>query len=190
MYLDAGVIDKTLPFIKREAVSALVERSKSETDEPEIIGARLRNFYRDQYPELWASRQKDVEAVIEKIDEIYDKNFFHHMKVNWQTYPDNIGHLRSSGCFRCHDGQHVSSDGRVLPSACDVCHTFLNPVEGVAKSVAEGSFTHSVDLQIHENLRCDQCHTGGPLPSCRDCHASGAWLENYGKDKFEWNKRR
>jgi hypothetical protein len=26
----------------------------------------------------------------------------------------NVGHFYFNGCFRCHDGQHVSADGRVI----------------------------------------------------------------------------
>ena len=49
---------------------------------------------------------------------------FPRCSVNWQAYPDNIGHKEFPGCFRCHDGKHVSKDGQ--PSArVHICHDFL-----------------------------------------------------------------
>jgi hypothetical protein len=29
------------------------------------------------------------------------------------------------GCFRCHDGNHTSADGRTIKGDCDTCHTIL-----------------------------------------------------------------
>jgi hypothetical protein len=44
------------------------------------------------------------------------------MKVTWGTYVNNIGHMDSPGCFRCHDGNHASADGRTIPNDCSTCH--------------------------------------------------------------------
>jgi hypothetical protein len=36
--------------------------------------------------------------------------------------PDNIGHTRSAGCFRCHGGEHASQDGKKITNNCFACH--------------------------------------------------------------------
>ena len=41
------------------------------------------------------------------------------MKVTFGTYPDNLGHLTSSGCFRCHDGSHNAKDGTSISADCE-----------------------------------------------------------------------
>src|SRR5664279_4440724 len=51
------------------------------------------------------------------------------MKVQAKTYPDNLGHQTSLGCFRCHDGAHFlvvkgQVSNKTIPSACSTCHTF------------------------------------------------------------------
>jgi len=46
------------------------------------------------------------------------------MKLTWGTHPNHIGH-QDGGCFRCHDGSHVSKDGRTIAGDCDTCHTIL-----------------------------------------------------------------
>ena len=51
------------------------------------------------------------------------------MKVDWRTHPNNIGHFHTPGCFRCHDGQHVGADGKVIPKGCNTCHTVQAQLE-------------------------------------------------------------
>jgi hypothetical protein len=82
------------------------------------------------------------------------------MKTNWQTHPNNIGHLYFAGCFRCHDGEHVSKDGKVITNNCNVCHTVIYdsaaPPERNAKT---GPFVHPVDLGgLAEKHKCEFCH--------------------------------
>jgi hypothetical protein len=47
------------------------------------------------------------------------------MKVTWGTYINNIGHEDFLGCFRCHDGNHNSADGRTITQDCNACHSIL-----------------------------------------------------------------
>jgi hypothetical protein len=47
------------------------------------------------------------------------------MKVTWGTYPNNLGHTDAPGCFRCHDGNHVSAAGRTISNDCATCHDLL-----------------------------------------------------------------
>jgi hypothetical protein len=44
------------------------------------------------------------------------------MKITWGTYPNNVGHMASPGCFRCHDGQHVTKSGDTITQDCSACH--------------------------------------------------------------------
>ena len=48
------------------------------------------------------------------------------MKTNWETHPNHIGHEESPGCWRCHDDELATADGKhVIPADCDNCHAFL-----------------------------------------------------------------
>ena len=110
------------------------------------------------------------------------------MRTDWQTHPNNIGHYYSVGCFRCHDGQHASADGRVVRNDCDICHTVLDQGDagGITKAL-DGLFRHPVPLGRLANLSCDTCHHGnkpfqhpvdlGDLSrfQCIDCHAGKVW---------------
>ena len=38
--------------------------------------------------------------------------------MTFGTYPDNIGHMTSQGCFGCHDGSHTAKDGTTINADC------------------------------------------------------------------------
>ncbi len=179
IFLDVGRIDTTLPFIKREAVSALSKPYADLATAEKQIGHQLSEFYKANYPDVWDTRKASVNLAIDVVREIYRRNYFPRMNVDWRTYPDNIGHLISPGCFRCHDGRHINQRGEPISHKCDVCHTFLNPVirDGPKAVIEEGDFVHPFELDgPHAGLRCDQCHTGGvgPFPTCEGCHTREA----------------
>lgn len=181
--MSLGDIDPSLPFIKREAVAVLDYDYESREAATQTIGKELVEFYRREFPDVWDLKEPSIRKSIETVQKIQARIAFPHMRVNWKTYPDNIGHRTSSGCFRCHDGRHVNAAGQAISSDCRVCHTFLNPTPD-GGGFAEGEFVHSMNLGVHGNLRCEQCHTGGVLPLCRDCHQSGQWLETRHRGRF------
>lgn len=175
LFLEGGGIDRSLPFVKREAMAVLSTAYPDSESAKAQIGLSLTEFYQTNYPELWESRRSSIYQAIDAIRMIYDRNFFPDMKVDWRTYPDNIGHKISPGCFRCHEGKHVNQDGRTISHECSVCHTFLNPKEKDAASatIVKGEFIHPMELAgPHKALRCDRCHTGGigPETTCKGCH--------------------
>ena len=88
------------------------------------------------------------------------------MKVDWRTHPNNIGHFYYAGCFRCHDGQHVSREGKVIRKECRICHAILGQEEG-GQPMAEvrgRAFRHPVEIGDLAEVTCSDCHTGGPGP--------------------------
>jgi len=170
-----GRIDPTLPYVKREAVATLLPPHLATEEAHARIGESLSRFYRDNYPDLWESRRASIYQAIDTTREIYSGNVFSEMRVNWTTYPDNIGHLNSAGCFRCHDNRHVNQNGEKISDSCESCHTFLiSSRDGEEESFRTGDFEHLMPLEgPHSTVRCDQCHSGGASPqndSCEGCH--------------------
>ncbi len=184
LQLEAGRIDAGLPFIKREAVAALVGDYPDVATAEAEIQRRISTFYREQYPDVWREHQPAISEAITRVAEVYRRSFFPAMKVTWRSYPENIGHTIFPGCVRCHDGRHVNEAGQAINSDCTVCHVFLNAIEDRPGEFREGVFEHSQSLMLHKNLRCDQCHSGGVLRLCYDCHNSGEALENWRRGRL------
>ena len=163
----AGRIDSSLPFIKQQGVSALAKSYNSTNEALRGIATDIQQFYGTKYPEVRASRGNSIQASIVDLQHIYQSTFFPYMKVDWRTHPNNIGHFYTPGCFRCHDGQHVSSDGKVIPKDCNTCHTVQAQLESGAPLIRheEGvPFKHPVDIGDLTQATCSDCHTGGVGP--------------------------
>ena len=56
------------------------------------------------------------------VADLHRHNVFPAMNVKFGTYPNNIGHVDSPGCFRCHDDEHKSRDGMKIGQDCETCH--------------------------------------------------------------------
>ena len=116
-----GDIPRTLPFIHREAVKALKATYPSQEAGAAEISRALRDFYRSQ-PQILAARAPEIERAVLAIQDAYRRNVFPDMNVKFGTYANNIGHIDSAGCFRCHDDDHKSKDGRKIGQDCEICH--------------------------------------------------------------------
>jgi len=115
-------ISPRLPFIKKQALAALKADYPDRDAARAQIATKLDTFYRTGYQQVYAQQRKQIENAIAAVQEIYAHNIFPAMKVTWGTYLNNIGHMDSPGCFRCHDGSHTSADGRTIPNDCNTCH--------------------------------------------------------------------
>ncbi len=120
-----GQISPKLPFIKKQAVAVLRANYPDRDTGARQIAASLDQFYRTNYASVASSNASDLKNAISAIQAIYLRNIFPDMKITWGTYPSNIGHMDFPGCFRCHDGDHQSADGRMIPNDCSTCHDLL-----------------------------------------------------------------
>jgi len=162
----SGRLDVSLPYLKQQSVAVLTANYPSTGIAQESIARGLHNFYEAKYPELANRKQLEIRNAVDEVQKIYQRTTFPEMKVNWETHPNNIGHFYFNGCFRCHDGQHVSANGKVIPKDCDTCHTVLAQQEGAIRVVSEEEhkFEHPVDIGDLTQVSCSDCHTGGVSP--------------------------
>lgn len=164
--LIARRMDATLPYVKQQAVAALTGKYETTDQAMQGIAKSLHDFYANKYPDVSKAKELEIRNVIDEAQAIYRRTTFPEMKVNWQTHPDNLGHFYSIGCFRCHDGQHVSPEGKIIPKDCDSCHTLMAQEEGgVSKTPSSAlSFQHPVDVGDLKQVNCTDCHNGGQSP--------------------------
>jgi len=155
----AQKLDVSLPYLKRQAAETLSKPYATNEEALKSIAANINDYYRTDYAALYPEKRVPIENAIAEIQRIYQANFFPEMKTDWQAHPNNIGHLRSSGCFRCHDGEHVSNTGKVISNDCNICHTVISDSAGPPeKNVKTGPFQHPVDLGALAEHKCEFCH--------------------------------
>ena len=154
----AGRLDPSLPFLKRETITSLNGSYASESEATTKITAHLDSFYRTNYADLYSQKGNAIKGAISESQRIFRTYFFPEMKTSWETHPNNIGHLYSSGCFRCHDGEHVSDNGKVISNDCNVCHTVLSDSARPATTLQTVLVKHPVDLGGLNDRKCETCH--------------------------------
>jgi nitrate/TMAO reductase-like tetraheme cytochrome c subunit len=183
----AGRIGAGLPYIKRDAVALLKGDYASLAAADQAITG-LRDTYAARYPLVLKTRDSEVTAAIHELKTAYRLVATPAMKVQARTYPDNLGHQSSPGCFRCHDGAHYKVvKGRItnqtIPSACATCHTFPQVGARVADiPLGDKPADHKSKLYVFDHksavstldptgTSCAACHQRS---YCANCHNSGA----------------
>ncbi|MCL4458605.1 MAG: cytochrome C [Chloroflexi bacterium] len=159
--LGAKRIDVSLPYIKKKAVEALTTPYSTTEQAMEGIARAIDSYYKTSYPDIYAAKGKAIQTAITSLQQIYRENVFPSMKVTWDTYWDNIGHVDSPGCFRCHDGKHRSADGRIIRLECNICHSI--PMAASSSSTA--------------------LLTPQTLPPEPPSHKSPEWILKHGKEE-------
>jgi hypothetical protein len=131
--LDAALLDRridsSLPYVRREGRKAL----QADYPTPEAaragIAKAISDFYRQGYAQLAAEKTARVEAAGKALGDIWNWNVFPSMNIKWGTYRNQIGHTpdmsNEVGCFRCHDEQHATKEGRTISQDCSTCHSLL-----------------------------------------------------------------
>lgn len=169
--LNTGQIDSRIPFIKAWGVDMLREQFLSHEEAAEKI-EKLEDWYKRNYPDFYANNRLSIRNAIEKLKETYWATVFPNMDIGWATHPDNIGHKEFPGCFRCHDGKHISPQGQAIRLECNICHTIPEvtgpgepaPVINVARVDEPESHRSTNWLFIHreeqvaKDAGCAGCH--------------------------------
>lgn len=133
----ANRISPELPFSKKKSVELLRTQYPDRESAARKITSSFADFYRAKYPDTYQAHRALVETSGEAVSQIYLRNVFPNMKITWGTYPNNLGHEDFLGCFRCHDGNHKSADGKLISDDCEACHSLLAQDESNPKILAD-----------------------------------------------------
>ncbi len=184
--LDGGRLDRSLPYIKREAVKLL--GGDGEGKSPDLLAAefaqptwfdQLAGFYHDNYPELATSKHDAIRNAIDELKKISREILYPDMSTGWLTYPDNLSHRLpeglaatgsqdNPGCFRCH-GTLVRSvtgerlEGTMGGDSCLACHGF-----------GEGSNLQVSGRDPIQAQACALCHVNVDTTQIAGAGAGGA----------------
>ncbi len=151
-----GTLSMNLPYVKREAVKAMLQSEiTTDAEAPVKIDAYLLKKYADVPEGKAASREVQL---------LFASTMFPERKADWREYPDNLGHKDWLGCFRCHDNKHLNAAGQGVPSSdCTSCHTILAQGHGpeLAQFDARGLEFKHPGGELDPELTCSDCHNGG-----------------------------
>jgi NapC/NirT cytochrome c family protein len=132
--LATGEMPRELPFIRRQVVEALKAEYRDKATAEQEIASKLMNFYRSAPGDVFRTKQEQVERAVRAAQRLYDRNNFPAMNVTWGTYADNLGHNDFPGCFRCHDDEHKTKDGRAITQDCEQCHDDISEAAAAVKA--------------------------------------------------------
>lgn len=152
-----GKLNRELVDLKFNAVDLLTAEYETSEAAMEAIAEGMTDYYEDD---------AELTETIAEVQRIYSETFFPKMKASWANYPENIGHKDWPGCFRCHDGKHISPDTgaaiSITANECDSCHILIAQGETLETSqldIRGLEFEHP-DGEWDEELLCSDCHTG------------------------------
>ncbi len=121
-----GLMSRELPFLKREALGAILSGYADNKAAMAGIENHMYHFYRTNYPKLVISKMREIDAAVSTLRDIYNRNIHHEMKIEWGSYPSHIGHANeTNGCFRCHNSNFKSDDNKSIGYDCTLCHSIL-----------------------------------------------------------------
>jgi hypothetical protein len=135
--MSTGRISPDLPYIRKKAVEVLKVNYATREVAQQTITSEIASFYRTSYPEIDRARNSAVQQAGQEVANIYLRNIFPEMRVTWGTHPNNLGHVDSPGCFRCHDGSHTSADGQTITNDCSACHQIVASGENNPKILTD-----------------------------------------------------
>ncbi len=159
-----GFISAELPFVRQQAVHLLEQDYSAEAEAFEAFET-LDDYYAENYPDVHGEMQEEIQQVIATLKDAYTQTVFPEQELNWETHPDNLGHKNDPGCFRCHDGNHLTSTGEAIRLECNVCHSvpvvsdensLVTEIE-VVKGPEPPSHTHSSWITLHGKAIDDSC---------------------------------
>ena len=132
-----GAISPDLPWVHKEGLALLTGNYATGDEARARILEGLTAFYRAKYPDVLETKAALVKAAGEQLATLYSQNVFPEMKMTWGTHPNHIGHMSYPGCFRCHDGDHVSKGGGSITQDCAACHNLLAVDESKPKVLVD-----------------------------------------------------
>ena len=169
--LARGFIDKTIPDIRAKGVEVL---SKSYTSQQAGINGieGLNNYYQAYYQEYYAAHPQAIQSAIAYIQSIFTTSVNLDQRSDWNTHPNNVGHMNFAGCFRCHDGKHMDSQQNGVRLECNLCHT-IPVVAGPSNFVTDIEIPRGPEPQSHLNSNWIAMHNQAFNQTCSDCHTTG-----------------
>jgi NapC/NirT cytochrome c family, N-terminal region/Planctomycete cytochrome C len=166
-----GAISSDIPYIRDLGVQALTKIYADQEQAFSLIAQALNDYYQESQPDFYATGQDKLQAAIAELQRIYSVSVFKEQEIDWNTHPDNVGHISSPGCFRCHDGKHLNTEKQAIRLECNICHSI--PVVSTGdKLVTDVEINRGPEPDSHRNSNWISLHNRAYLTdkTCANCH--------------------
>ena len=162
-----GIISPEIPLIHQKAVDVLYKKYETRAEAFAAFDG-LGESYKttDYYP----GNEGKVVSAVQALKDIYDRTVFHDQEVDWATHPNNLGHVNSPGCFRCHDGRHLNAENEAVRLECNLCHS-IPVVAGPDDFLTNIEISRGPEPESHLNPNWISLHNQAFGPSCSACHS-------------------
>ena len=163
-----NLLPNDLPFIWEQSVEAISGPYVDQATDLARI-EKVADYYQTTFPAIYAEREEDIQQAVKVLKDIYLQSVFPEQKLDWKTHANNLGHKSAPGCFRCHDGKHLTGTGEAIRLECNLCHSV--PVvaeEGssvvqleIVRGPEPASHTHTSWITLHGraiDISCASCH--------------------------------
>ena len=164
--MSRGWIDPGIPFIHQRAVEVLFRKYESREEAFAAFDALGESYKTSEY---YAGHSEQITGAVQAIKDIYDRTVFHEQEVDWTTHPNNLGHIKSPGCFRCHDGKHLNAENEAIRLECNVCHS-IPVVAGSEDFVTTIEISRGPEPESHLNPNWISLHNQVFNDTCSACH--------------------
>lgn len=163
-----GQLSQDLPFAKKEMLGLLAASHASREEALTVVG-EVKARYKAEHPGVAATMADEIEQADQLAQELLTQLVFEEPGVTWQSFPNNGGHKEFAGCFRCHDGKHLSPEGESIRLHCNICHSIPltvgagdrppeMPVATVQEPDSHLETNFIADHRFQANDDCVACH--------------------------------
>lgn len=167
-YMAKKLIDPSLPEIHSQGVKVLSVAYPTQAEGLKAI-AGLDDFYKSNYADFYAKNPDSVKTAVTQIQKIYTDTVFIDNKVNWESHPNNVGHVNTAGCFRCHDGKHLDANQQAIRLECNLCHS-IPVVANEQDFVTKIEISRGPEPDSHRSPNWINMHNKVFDQSCSACH--------------------
>ena len=166
--MDRDIISSSIPEIRQIALDTYYKEYSSVQSAMDSFDL-LDSYYQENYLDFYIQNSNRINQAIDELKTSYANTVSPEQKSDWSSHSDNIGHEYSPGCFRCHDGEHLSAKEEAIRLECNLCHSI--PVVSEA-----GDFLTAIELstgpepETHLNTNWISLHHLVYDLSCSSCH--------------------
>lgn len=172
--LASGLLSPELPYMKKTMRELLLREIETEREARTQVREAV-DGYMSAYPDAATEDIPDVrQYLLAREDDLVAlkvaREHLEDANINWQSFPDNTGHLDGPGCFRCHNGSLQTAEGVPVPVNCTTCHSVPLVTED---GKLPAYYTAMLDMAAPEDHRDPAFmanHADLFDDSCEDCH--------------------